>query len=145
MHNTQFWLALDRLLIACQVIINHPKGSPHPQDPNHVYPVDYGYLRETRSSGGASLDIFVGKGPSNPVGVVGIINLVNLVHREADMKLLVRCNSAETQAVLAFLNAHWQYALYIPRPTALPYTQHNTQHTPPPQDDPERTEPRPLR
>ncbi len=139
MDHKAFWLALDRLLIACQLIIEHPRHAPHPTRPAQIYPVDYGYLRETRSSNGGRLDIFVGTGPSNPMGVVGVVNTVDLVKRSGAMILLVRCNPNEIRQVMAFLNTERQYALYTPRPHSLPFSP-----PPPPDEDDDRTQPRPL-
>ena len=39
--NTDFWLALDKLVSESKIIIDRPKGSRHPKYPDCVYPFDY--------------------------------------------------------------------------------------------------------
>ena len=43
MNPDDFWQYLERLVAGSRVIIDRPKGSRHPQFPNIVYPLDYGY------------------------------------------------------------------------------------------------------
>ncbi len=39
-----FWLALDRLVAASEIIIDRPKGSAHPRYPDFIYPAA-GWMR----------------------------------------------------------------------------------------------------
>jgi len=47
-----FWTRLDRLVQESTVIVDRPCGSGHLRFPELVYPLDYGYLAETRTTDG---------------------------------------------------------------------------------------------
>jgi len=51
--NTEFWSALEELVAGSEIIIDRPKRTVHPRFPSFIYPVDYGYLKDTRSMDGA--------------------------------------------------------------------------------------------
>ena len=44
-------------------VIDRPRGSPHPEFPDLIYEVDYGYIPDTRSGDGEELDAYI-FGPS---------------------------------------------------------------------------------
>lgn len=52
-NNRKFWNALDDLIANSEIIIDRPKGTTHPKYPDFIYRVDYGYLKDTSSMGGA--------------------------------------------------------------------------------------------
>jgi inorganic pyrophosphatase len=56
-ENNAFWLRLDELVAGCGLVIDRPKGSPHPRYPDFFYPLDYGYLDGTRSADGDGIDV----------------------------------------------------------------------------------------
>lgn len=58
--NPEFWKALEQLVSQSQIIIDRPKGTTHPQYPNLLYKVDYGYLANTSSMDGGGIDVWVG-------------------------------------------------------------------------------------
>jgi len=45
--DTSFWDAIDSLVHKSQIVIDRPKGSHHPKFSEIIYPVDYGYLKNT--------------------------------------------------------------------------------------------------
>ncbi len=55
MKNAEFWTALDTLVGQSEIVIDRPKGSAHPRYPDFIYPVDYGYLKNTVSPDGGAL------------------------------------------------------------------------------------------
>ena len=55
-----FWTNLDLLLQSTELVIDRPRGSSHPRYPSLVYPLDYGYLKETSGGDGNELDIWRG-------------------------------------------------------------------------------------
>ena len=55
--NEKFWLAVDTLVQASEIIIDRPKGSVHPQQPSVRYPLDYGYLEGTSSGDQNGIDL----------------------------------------------------------------------------------------
>ena len=55
-----FWKAIDSLVQESEIVIDRPKGSHHPRYPELVYPVDYGYLKNTSSMDGGGIDVWRG-------------------------------------------------------------------------------------
>jgi inorganic pyrophosphatase len=45
-----FWADVDRLVQRHRVVVDRAANSAHPLSPQHVYPLDYGYLEGTRSN-----------------------------------------------------------------------------------------------
>ena len=43
MVNEEFWNALDKLVAQSEIVIDRPKGTPHPKYSDFIYKVDYGY------------------------------------------------------------------------------------------------------
>jgi len=56
-NSGNFWLALDQLVAASEIVIDRPKGSAHPRYRDFIYPADYGYLANTRAMDGGGLDV----------------------------------------------------------------------------------------
>lgn len=59
-ESAAFWDALDALAAACERVIDRPRGTVHPKYPSFVYPLDYGYLKNTSSADGEGIDIWLG-------------------------------------------------------------------------------------
>ena len=96
-HNDKdFWDALDRLVDASETVIDRPKGSAHPRFPDFIYPVDYGYLKNTSSPDGAGIDVWVGSGEKR---VGAVVCTVDLVKRDSEIKILIGCTEAETAEI----------------------------------------------
>lgn len=57
---TAFWQGVTELLITNSLIIDRPKGSPHPRYPQMIYPLDYGYLENTTSADSGGIDVWLG-------------------------------------------------------------------------------------
>ncbi|MBE9475248.1 MAG: inorganic pyrophosphatase, partial [Chloroflexi bacterium] len=55
-----FWEHLERLIEESKIVVDRPKGTAHPQFPEMIYPLDYGYLKGTTSTDGGGLDVWVG-------------------------------------------------------------------------------------
>ncbi len=47
--NKEFWATIDKLFLETELVIDRPRGSRHPKFPDIIYPVDYGYLKNTSS------------------------------------------------------------------------------------------------
>ena len=94
--------------------IDRPRGSRHPQWPDFVYPVDYGYLTGTRAMDGGGIDVWCGSLPERRV--TGVILAIDLLKRDAELKLLVGCTPEEADAALAASNRGSQAALLLRRP-----------------------------
>ncbi|WP_375495524.1 Inorganic pyrophosphatase [uncultured Nostoc sp.] len=111
--STDFWFKLDQLVAISNVKIDRPKGTSHPHYPSFVYPLDYGYLENTRSGDGADIDVWIGSLSSKKV--TAIICSVDLEKRDAEIKILLGCTSEKNQAILDIQNTGSQSAILLVR------------------------------
>lgn len=117
MMDNGFWAALDKLASVCEIRIDRPKGSRHPNWPDLVYPLDYGYLEGTKSGDGNEIDAWVGSLPERHLTAVAVI--VDLHKRDSEIKLLFGCNDDEIAVVLALHNTGAQSGLVLKRSLTL--------------------------
>lgn len=111
---TGFWEALDRLVSASTIVIDRPKGSAHPRYPAVHYPVDYGYLANTRSADGGGIDVWLGStGGQRPHAV---IITVDLLQRDAEIKLVIGCTEEELSRIVIAHNGGLMRGLLVRRP-----------------------------
>jgi len=97
---TEFWATLDILVSRSEIIIDRPKGSRHPRYHDIVYPIDYGYLKNTTAMDGGGIDVWRG---TEPTGVIdAIICTVDLMKRDSEIKVLIGCTEEEKLAVCRF-------------------------------------------
>jgi inorganic pyrophosphatase len=101
-HETAFWRSIDSLVAATEIVIDRPKGTHHPRFPAAVYPVDYGYLANTRSMDGGGIDVWVGS--AAVLSVEAIVCTVDTLKRDSEIKLLIGCTPEEVQQVYRFHN-----------------------------------------
>ena len=97
MKNKAFWSALDTLAAASELVIDRPKDSAHPRYPAFIYPLDYGYLKDTASMDGGGIDVWLGSDPAGKIDAVMCI--VDLVKRDSEMKILMGCTEEEKTVV----------------------------------------------
>jgi inorganic pyrophosphatase len=97
-----FWTRLDQILESHEIIIDRPKGSRHPKNPEIVYPFDYGYSKGTSTKDGNEIDVCRGTLAENRL--VGIICTVDTLKEDTEVKLLVGCTEAEIGLVDRFFN-----------------------------------------
>ena len=93
MENVSFWQALDTLISYSEIIIDRPKGSAHPRFHDFIYPVDYGYLKNTSSMDGEGLDVWLGSDPERQLDA--IVCVVDLMKKDSEIKLLLGCTEEE--------------------------------------------------
>ena len=96
-----FWNALDGLFAQSEIVLDRPKGSAHPRYPHMIYPLDYGYLKDTSSMDGGGFDVWLGSDPTRKIDAM--ICTVDLIKRDSEIKLLIGCTEAEKQTAL---NSH---------------------------------------
>ena len=108
-----FWETIDQLFTAHRVVIDRRRGSAHPRYPEVIYPLDYGYLDGTTSVDGGGVDVWVGSGGVQPPDA--LILTVDLLKKDAEIKLMLGCTSADKQAALDFLNTGSVRATLIER------------------------------
>jgi len=95
--NEPFWAALDALAAASELVIDRPRGSAHPRYPSFIYPLDYGYLKDTASMDGGGIDVWRGTDPAGKIDAVMCI--VDLVKRDSEIKILMGCTEEEKAVV----------------------------------------------
>ena len=108
-----FWQRLDELVATCGVVIDRPKGTPHPRYPEFLYPHDYGYLPGTQAADGGGIDVWRGSLPEQ--AVTGVICTLDMHKKDAELKILVGCTPAEAQAILQLHNESTQSGILIAR------------------------------
>lgn len=94
--NDEFWNALDELVNNADIVIDRPKGTPHPSFPDFIYKVDYGYLKETTSMDGGGIDVWVGTGDKK---IDAIMCIVDLKKKDSEIKILIGCTEKEKQII----------------------------------------------
>ena len=92
-----FWEAVDQLVSQSEIVIDRPKGSAHPRYPDYLYPLDYGYLKDTASMDGSGIDVWVGSGKKT---VDAMVCTVDLLKKDSEMKILIGCTEEEKTLVL---------------------------------------------
>lgn len=102
MKNPDFWRKLDELIGSCKIVIDRPRGTPHPRYPEAVYEVDYGYLEGTSSMDGDGIDLYLGSLPEKTLS--GIIVIVDAVKKDSEIKLLLGVNQQELDWIMNWCN-----------------------------------------
>lgn len=92
-----FWDAIDKLVSTSEIMIDRPRGTAHPQYPDFIYQVDYGYLKNTSSMDHNGIDVWVGTDPA--IGVDAIMCVVDLMKRDSEIKILIHCTEQEKNLV----------------------------------------------
>ena len=116
---TAFWHGVTELLITNSLIIDRPKGSPHPRYPQMIYPLDYGYLENTTSADGGGIDVWLGSlsrltNNEDAKTLTGILCTFDTLKRDAEIKLLIGCSETDIQVIRDFHKD--MYTLYISNP-----------------------------
>jgi inorganic pyrophosphatase len=109
----EYWQAMQVLLERTPLVIDRPRGRPHPHYPGLIYPLDYGYLEGTSSGDGDGIDVWVGTPGSKTL--TGILCTFDTVKHDAEIKLLAGCSAQDVETILQFLNDGMCY-LHIARP-----------------------------
>ena len=111
--NEEYWEALDKLVSESHVIIDRPKGSAHPDFPTTIYPVNYGYLKGTKSMDGSGIDVWVGTASSRTVGAV--MCTIDILKKDSEVKILIGCTANEKALIYDFHNVGSMRGLLITR------------------------------
>jgi inorganic pyrophosphatase len=108
-----YWDKLAKIIDENEIVIDRRKGSPHPKYPNMIYPVDYGYIKNTRSMDGNGIDIFYGTGDSHEID--GILCTIDIMKNDSEIKILHACSDAEIEAICGFIECEYMSCLLIRR------------------------------
>lgn len=100
--NRDFWQMLDALVASGEIVVDRPKGSAHPRYPQMIYPLDYGYLKNTSSMDTEGIDVWIGTDKQRQIDA--IICTVDMVKRDSEIKILMGCTEEQKQTVLAVHN-----------------------------------------
>jgi inorganic pyrophosphatase len=119
--DTSFWQSMTQLLKANSLVIDRPMGSTHPRYPQVIYPLNYGYLENTRASDGGGIDVWVGSlntvmDEEERKTLTGILCTFDRLKRDAEIKLLIACSAEDIQIIRDFHKE--MHTLYIPNPAA---------------------------
>lgn len=95
--NEKFWKYMQRLVDESEIVIDRPKDSRHPKFPETIYIIDYGYLKNTGSSDGMDIDVYVGSAGNREVAAVAVT--VDFVKRDSEIKILVGCKDEEIEKI----------------------------------------------
>jgi len=96
-----FWIALDSLITKSEIIIDRPKGTKHPHF-DFIFPLDYGYLKDTSSMDGGGIDVWCGSVSDSVCDAV--ICTVDLLKKDSEIKLLIGCTEEEKAIIMRFHN-----------------------------------------
>ena len=92
--------ALDALVGGAETVVDRPRGSHHPDFPEFVYELDYGYLKGTTSADSEGIDVWIGSDPRRQV--TGALCTVDLVKHDAELKILVGCTAGDCAVIRRF-------------------------------------------
>lgn len=96
-NTTDFWKIIEEMVNNHEIVIDRPKGTPHPKHPNWIYEANYGYLKDTTSSDGAGIDVWVGSNDNKTIN--GIICIVDSAQNDSEIKILIGCTNDEIEAI----------------------------------------------
>jgi len=97
-----YWDILDEFIKSNNLVLDRKKGETHPKYKNMTYPVDYGFIANTKSMDEAGIDIFVGR--ENKKKINGIICIADRIKNDSEIKIIYGCNENEIEVILDFLN-----------------------------------------
>ena len=118
-NNAYFWQKIDMLLLSSDIVIDRKKNSTHPTYNNLVYPVDYGYLKDSMLESQEHISIYVGS-KSNAM-VESVIVCADILKKDLEVKLVYGCTEEEENSILEFLNqTDFQKSIIIRRGHDIP-------------------------
>jgi inorganic pyrophosphatase len=94
-----YWQNLDKLVSTNGFKIERPKDSAHPRYPDYIYPLDYGFILNTKSADGDELDAWHGSLESDEV--TGIAVTLDPIKGDSEVKVLIGCNDEDKKRILA--------------------------------------------
>ena len=104
-QNTKdFWAIIEEMVASHKIIIDRPKGTPHPKWSNWIYEANYGYLEGTSSADGDGIDVWVGTAENQEVS--GVIVIVDSRANDSEIKILIGCTEEEIANIYARHNKY---------------------------------------
>ena len=112
--DANFWQGMGTLISTNMIIIDRPRGKPHPRYPKLVYPFDYGYVQNTTAGDGDGIDVWMGS--LDLKTLTGILCTFDKIKRDAEIKLLLGCAKEDVQIIQNFNSE--MLTLFISNPLA---------------------------
>jgi inorganic pyrophosphatase len=107
----EFWSAIEALVKKSEIVIDRPKGTTHPRFLDVSYPLDYGFIKGTRSGDQAEVDLWIGSLDERQV--TAIVCTIDLNKADAEIKILLGCTESEANQILDFHNQGRQSGILI--------------------------------
>jgi inorganic pyrophosphatase len=92
-------------------VIDRKKGCSHPKYQNMIYPVDYGYIKNTRSMDNNEIDIFYGTDRNHEIN--GILCTIDIMKNDSEIKVLYNCSDNEIETICEFIESEYMSCLLI--------------------------------
>jgi inorganic pyrophosphatase len=101
-YNNDFWKYINRLVKDNEIIIDRPKETRHQKYNDIIYKLDYGYIKNTKTTDGGGIDVF--RGSLHNKNVSTIICTIDLLKKDIEIKILIGCTVIEKREIYEFLN-----------------------------------------
>jgi inorganic pyrophosphatase len=111
--NIEFWSRLDDLIESSEIVIDRPKGTRHPRYAEVVFPIDYGYLKDTVTVDGNEIDVWSGTAAHRKLTAIAVT--VDTLKKDTEVKLLIGCIEEEILIIEDFHNNRYMSAVIIRR------------------------------
>ena len=111
--NKAYWDYLERIISSHEIVIESKKGCPHRRYPDRIYPLDYGYIKDTTTCDEGGIDIFVGS--LTGTSIQGILCTVDTLKNDSEIKILYNCSDTEIRTAERFLNSGYMRAMLVRR------------------------------
>lgn len=95
------WEQWEGMIRLKGITIERASGTPHPDHPDIVYPINYGFVNGTDTVDGAEMDVFKGTADN---GLVAAIFTEDRRKGDLEAKLIVDCSPREIYVVNGFIN-----------------------------------------
>lgn len=102
------------MLVLGEIVIDRRQGTQHPRFPDCIYPFDYGYVKGSKSTDSAEIDVWC-KSISNR-RVTGIIIAADAMKKDVEIKILLGMTEEDIATVLDFNNGGEQHAMFVANP-----------------------------
>ena len=106
-----FWERLKAILNESEMVIDRPKGSRHPKYPKIVFPLDYGYLKNTSGGDGNEIDVWRGSFKKKELNAIACT--VDILKRDTEIKLIVGCSNNEIEIIKQFHTNEFMSAIIL--------------------------------
>lgn len=108
-----FWDRLDELIAISEIVIDRPKGTAHQRFPDLIFPLDYGYLKNTVGGDGNEIDVWLGTAGHRQLTAIACT--VDSLKKDAEIKLIIGCTEAEIAIIEDCHNSNFMSGIIIKR------------------------------